>query len=165
MKKHAKGFTLIELLVVIAIIGILAGIVLVSFGGVQGRARDAQRVSDIRQAITILQAEGFESTSALAGCVLATGANELKACTGPGDINLFSTTPLEDPQSSAALPCNATNGITNCDYSISASAAVTAPTLANWEICFYLENGTGGLSSGSVSATNDGSSGEVDFQL
>lgn len=44
-----KGFTLIELLVVISIIGVLATLVLVSFGPAQKQARDTQRKSDIRQ--------------------------------------------------------------------------------------------------------------------
>jgi prepilin-type N-terminal cleavage/methylation domain-containing protein len=47
--KASQAFTLIELLVVISVIGILATVVLVSFGPVQKQARDAQRKSDIKQ--------------------------------------------------------------------------------------------------------------------
>ncbi len=47
--KLKTGFTLIELLVVISVIGILASIVLVSFGPAQKQARDTQRKSDIRE--------------------------------------------------------------------------------------------------------------------
>src|SRR3990167_2423648 len=41
------GFTLIELLVVITIIGILAGLILVSFSSAQAPARDSSRKSDL----------------------------------------------------------------------------------------------------------------------
>lgn len=44
-----KGFTLIELLITIAIIGILSGVVSMSFVNPPKLARDAQRKSDIRQ--------------------------------------------------------------------------------------------------------------------
>ncbi len=47
--KNKQAFTLIELLVVITIIGILASFSAVSLQGARGRARDAKRVSDIRQ--------------------------------------------------------------------------------------------------------------------
>ena len=42
------GFTLIELLVVVAIVGLLASIILVSFGGFQAKSRDTRRVSDMK---------------------------------------------------------------------------------------------------------------------
>lgn len=45
--KSTPGFTIVELLIVIVVIGILAALVVSTFSGVQGRARDAKRESDI----------------------------------------------------------------------------------------------------------------------
>lgn len=42
-----RGFTIVELLIVIVIIGILASITIVAYNGIQGRARDSARISDI----------------------------------------------------------------------------------------------------------------------
>lgn len=46
-KRAASGFTIVELLIVIVVIGILAALVLNSFRGVQERARDTERRTDI----------------------------------------------------------------------------------------------------------------------
>lgn len=50
-----KGFTLIELMVVIAIIGLLSSVVLTSLSQARIKARDARRLSDIRQVQTALE--------------------------------------------------------------------------------------------------------------
>ncbi|MDB5187116.1 MAG: hypothetical protein JWM07_588 [Candidatus Saccharibacteria bacterium] len=48
-QKQQTGFTIVELLIVIVVIGILAAITIVAFNGVQQRARDTQRKSDLTQ--------------------------------------------------------------------------------------------------------------------
>src|SRR5690349_1798690 len=46
LHRHS-GFTIVELLIVIVIIGILATLVIVTFSGVQQKARDSERKTDI----------------------------------------------------------------------------------------------------------------------
>jgi len=46
---HKNGFTIIELLVSIVVIGILVTIMVVSYTGIQQRARDSERGSDMTQ--------------------------------------------------------------------------------------------------------------------
>lgn len=47
LKKNQSGFTIVELLIVIVIIGILAGLVISTFVGVQQKARNSERQTDI----------------------------------------------------------------------------------------------------------------------
>lgn len=46
-KVTSKGFTIVELLIVIVVIGILAALVVTTYNGVQQKARDTERKTDI----------------------------------------------------------------------------------------------------------------------
>lgn len=72
IKSTNKGFTLIELLVVIAIIGILSSVVLASLNSARAKARDAKRLSDMKQMQIALEfyydSFGEYPNSDFAGC-------------------------------------------------------------------------------------------------
>ena len=54
-QRSQRGFTIVELLIVIVVIGILAALVLNSFAGVQAKARDTERDTDIKALSTQLE--------------------------------------------------------------------------------------------------------------
>lgn len=58
-----KGFTLIELLVVIAIIGTLASVVFAGVSEAQKKARDTNRITDVRAIQTALESHYSENGS------------------------------------------------------------------------------------------------------
>lgn len=47
LKRKESGFTIVELLIVIVVIGILAALVVTTFSGIQRKARDSERQTDI----------------------------------------------------------------------------------------------------------------------
>ena len=56
LKKRSQGFTIVELLIVIVVIGILATLVIVTFSGIQQKARDSQRQTDINALASHIEA-------------------------------------------------------------------------------------------------------------
>lgn len=56
LKKRNHGFTIVELLIVIVVIGILALLVITTYSGIQAKARNSQRQTDIASIQTQLEA-------------------------------------------------------------------------------------------------------------
>jgi type II secretion system protein G len=71
-----RGFTLIELLVVIAIIGILSSIVIVSLTSARAKARDAKRVSELKEIQTALEVYYTNNGEYPKGCAVSSGHYE-----------------------------------------------------------------------------------------
>lgn len=59
LKKRNQGFTIVELLIVIVVIGILALLVITTYSGIQAKARNSKRQTDIQSVQT--QVEAFFS--------------------------------------------------------------------------------------------------------
>ena len=97
-----KGFTLVELLVVIVIIGILATLATVALGSARMKARDARRISDVKQIQTALELYYNDNTTYPASNALATSlANYMPSVpTNP--------TPLNDGSCPGVAPRNST---------------------------------------------------------
>jgi len=66
MKKQ-ESFTLIELLVVIAIIGLLASIVLVGLKGAREKARNARKMTELKQLQTVIEIYIIDHDGAVPG--------------------------------------------------------------------------------------------------
>lgn len=58
---HSGGFTIVELLIVIVVIAILAAIVVVAYNGIQERARNSRRASDIKAMQKLVEAYNAEN--------------------------------------------------------------------------------------------------------
>lgn len=102
LKKNQSGFTIVELLIVIVIIGILAGLVISTFVGVQQKARNSERQTDINNISGQLEAYFAKHSSYPNFTQLTTETwrenNEIrlgdndKALVDPSDANLVEGT-------------------------------------------------------------------------
>lgn len=88
MSFTSRGFTIVELLVVIVIIAILAAIAVTTFRGVQNRAQDTARISDVKAIQRALEVYKADK-----GSYPVTTASPLGACStlGSGYSYSFAT--------------------------------------------------------------------------
>lgn len=137
--KNQKGFTLIELLVVIAIIGLLSTLAVISLSTARGKARDAQRLSDVRQMGTAIDLEDASTPgTALGGCAGVDAGTA--TCSSPGDVSVASFSRFSDPSTlTPAANCATLQTSVGCDYSISKKDGSAAATTADYQICFVME--------------------------
>ncbi len=82
MKK--QGFTLIELLVVIAIIGLLSTLAVVALGSARQKARDAKRLSDLKQIQTALELYFTDQNAYPTGSALDLGSGNAACLNASG---------------------------------------------------------------------------------
>ncbi len=134
LKNKQSGFTIVELLIVIVIIGILATLVIVTFSGVQQKARDSERKTDINAIAGQLEAgyanKGYYPDAAgLNDDAVRSGLEirlDLKALADPKDPDSQSVVAATDTSvpSLPATPtyryyyapdgCNTVDGVAQC---------------------------------------------------
>ena len=140
MKKNKLGFTLLELLVVIFIIGVLSTMAIVALQSARKSARDAKRVSDIRQMQTALELYFHDwqeyPSSMTAGGPLSTGTPEVTYM--------------------YIIPSGPTPADGSCSAAYSYSQALTG---ASYTIQFCLGGNIGALPAGNNCAIPGGISG------
>lgn len=99
-KMKKLGFTLIELLVVISLIGILMGILLVSYQGTRKSARDGRRKADLEQIRSALEMCRSDTGSYPAGSSL------------PGTCSTYLSSVPKDPLDPTYIYKYSSDGVT-----------------------------------------------------
>lgn len=147
---NSSGFTLIELLVVIAIIAILSVLGAVIFSGVQQRARDSRRQTDITAIAKALEANKITGSAAypqIASNWFA-GGNVPAESVGytPQYSIVFSTTQGTTATAPTVWDATSTNPTApSCCTGNSTTVASGVPSvgsLISFQVCALLETGT-----------------------
>jgi len=129
LNKQNKGFTIVELLIVIVVIGILAGLVITTYNGIQQKARNTERTTDLKTFQS--QLEAYYAQNARYPSSTDLGSNSANNVTFIGaNLKGMDKETLRDPKATAG------------DYSLGTAAAsgkyAYAPSPAG------CDNGAGG---------------------
>lgn len=149
MKKQ-KGFTLIELLVVIAIIGLLSTLAVIALNNARSKARDARRVSDIKQIQSAMELY-YNDSNQYPGTPNGTTAVDI------GDNCLssdgFAATCTGSTIYMTKVPANPEPGAMDYEYVNTGAVSTSGRTYA---LRYELEGTTGGVTVGVNTATQAG---------
>ena len=113
-KTKQQGFTIVELLIVIVVIGILAALVITTFTGIQRKARDTERQTDIKAIHS--QLEAFYAQNGYYPALAEVNTTTLKG---------LDAAALTAPNSTTAIDSNAST-TAKYQYSPSPSTCTTA---------------------------------------
>lgn len=111
LKSNKSGFTIVELLIVIVVIGILAGLVLTTFAGVQKKARDSERKTDVQTTASHLEVYASQN-----GSKYPTLANLQSDAFAASDLEGLDIESLRAPDEAANTIVGAGAAIDNYQY-------------------------------------------------
>ena len=156
IKNKQSGFTIVELLIVIVVIGILAGLVITTFNGIQQKARDTERETDIKAMHAQVEAywaqKGFYPS--------LTELNDRTATTGFVAINLkgLDSDAFKDPKGTS-VNLSAAPAANTYAYAVTNSAGTTCEAdstlCAKYVLTSNLEGTLNGLSTFAKTSLNN----------
>ena len=140
LKRKESGFTIVELLIVIVVIGILAALVITTFSGIQKKARDSERQTDINAVHG--QVEAYYAQNGK----YPTLANLQDSGFITGTLKGLDISALKDPKLPAATQFPAaTPSATNYGYAVGPAGCDNGATAdcTEYTLTANLENGDG----------------------
>ena len=125
LKKRNQGFTIVELLIVIVVIGILAALVITTYAGIQSKARNGKRSTDVQSLQT--QIEAFYSQNGYYPSNTDLNSASWRAT----NMKSLDTVAMVDPSST----CNPATSTTCVPVAAAAKTYAYAPTDASGASC------------------------------
>lgn len=107
LKKRNEGFTIVELLIVIVVIGILALLVITTYSGIQQKARNSKRQTDLNSLQT--QIEAFYSQNGYYPSLKDLNSNTWRTT----NMKSLDANAIKDPSATAAA-CDLTSDTSTC---------------------------------------------------
>lgn len=155
MKKTITGFTIVELLIVIVVIAILASISIVAYTGVQQKARDSKRKSDVAQIGKALQLYATDNGPMYTSSGCGSGGNGSGFFNYPygspgSDMNEclkttgYLSATIKDPQDTTACTVGSLTCQKYLKYSCVQSGAIVTYVYANLEVKDHTASDTDG---------------------